>query len=77
MILHTEIPIDKKIILKQVGLKYLYNMTSGYVGFLQITRIAQSFRLGSLDEFVVGHDESKSTKTIIGYNNHMLTIEHI
>ena len=33
---------------------------------MQITRVAQSFRLGSQAEFVLEPDESNSTKTFIG-----------
>jgi len=44
---------------------------------MQITRIAQSFRLVRKAEFVLGLDESKSTKTFIGQNIHRFNIEHM
>jgi len=36
-------------------------LTTGHLGFMQITRVAHSCRLGSQAEFVLGPDESKST----------------
>ena len=42
------------------------NLSSGHLGFMQITRVAQSCRLGSQAEFVLEPDESKSTEKVIG-----------
>ena len=52
---------------KTSGSKVLFeDLSSGHVGFIQITRVSQSFRLGSQVEFVPGPDESKSTEKVIG-----------
>ena len=44
---------------------FIQNLTNGHLEFMQI---AYSSRLGSQPEFVLGPDESKSTKTFIGRN---------
>ena len=43
--------------------KYLYLLTSGHLGFMQITTVARSNHLDSQAEFVLRPDEPKSIKT--------------
>ena len=54
-----------------------YGLTSGHLGFMQITRVTQSYRLGSQVEFAVGHDEYKSAKMFTGENSDKLIIERV
>ena len=68
--MHTQIPIKRCTThnSKTSGSKvFVYDLTSGHFGFMQITRVAhQSCRLGSQAEFVLGPEEFKSSKTFIG-----------
>ena len=52
---------------KTSGSKVLFeDLSNGHLGFMQITRVSQSCRLGSQVEFVPGPDESKSSEKVIG-----------
>ena len=75
-----QIPIKRGIThnSKTGGSKVFFkDLTSGHLGFMQITRVGHNFRLSGQAEFVPGPDESKSTKTIIGSSIYRFTIEHI
>ena len=44
---------------------------------MQIIRVAHTWRLGSQAKFVLGPDDSKSTKTFTGQNNYWFGIAHM
>ena len=61
----TQIPIKRGITRHSMtnGSKvFVLDLTSGHPRIMQISRVAQSYRLDSEAEFVLGPDESKSTK---------------